>query len=95
MTRRWGGCWTDAGWTLNIWAPLAGKVALILNGSAHPMVRQADGFWTVTVPARAGDTYLLRVDGQDIPDPASRLQSGDVHSPSVVTEPAGDRGQAP
>lgn len=86
--RAWGGRWSDAGWTAAIWAPKADDVALVLNGRAHPMARQADGFWTAAVPARAGDTYLLQVDGQDIPDPASRLQSGDVHAPSVVTGPA-------
>lgn len=95
MSQAWGGSWSDAGWTVGIWAPRAGDVALILNGRAHPMTRQEDGFWSVTAPAQAGDTYLLRVDGQDIPDPASRLQSGDVHAPSVVLGPAEDQWQAP
>lgn len=95
MEQRWGGSWSDAGWTVGIWAPQADAVALILNGQSHPMTRQADGFWSVTAAARAGDTYLLRVDGQDIPDPASRLQAGDVHAPSVVMGPADHRWQTP
>ena len=95
MAPMWGGYWTDAGWTVATWAPLADQVALILNGKPCPMTRQADGFWSATVDARAGDTYLLRVDGKDIPDPASRLQSGDVHAPSVVVKPSDDARQAP
>lgn len=94
MVHDWGGRWSDEGWTLGTWAPKASAVALILNGQAQPMTRNADGFWTATAPARPGDTYLLRVDGQEIPDPASRLQSGDVHAPSVVVAPADDRPQA-
>ena len=33
------------------------------------MARQSDGFWTAAVQARAGDTYLLRVDGKVIERP--------------------------
>ncbi|MGN7869670.1 malto-oligosyltrehalose trehalohydrolase [Paracoccus sp. 22332] len=94
-TQRWGGYWTDAGWTLDLWAPQAERVGLVLNGDERPMIRQANGFWSVTAPARPGDTYLLRVDGQDMPDPASRLQAGDVHAPSVVTARPDDRWQTP
>ncbi|WP_207100429.1 malto-oligosyltrehalose trehalohydrolase [Paracoccus shandongensis] len=88
MTRHWGGQWSGDGWTARIWAPDAKDVGLVLGGRHHPMARQGDGFWSVTVPAREGDEYLFRIDGQDIPDPASRLQAGDVHAPSVVTRPS-------
>ncbi|WP_103172675.1 malto-oligosyltrehalose trehalohydrolase [Paracoccus sp. SY] len=95
MMQAWGGRWTDAGWSVGIWAPKANEVGLILNERAHAMERAADGFWSAIVPARPGDSYLLRVDGQDIPDPASRLQSGDVHAPSVVVGPSGHDWQTP
>ncbi|MFC3630695.1 malto-oligosyltrehalose trehalohydrolase [Paracoccus angustae] len=95
MTRHWGGRWSGDGWTARIWAPDAGQVGLVLDGQHHPMARRADGFWSVTIPARAGNEYLFRIDGQDIPDPASRLQAGDVHAPSVVTRPADPAGQKP
>lgn len=91
MAHDWGGRWSDAGWTIGIWAPKASEVSLILNGQEHPMTPDAEGFRTATVPARPGDTYLLRVDGTEIPDPASRLQSGDTHAPSVVVGPVGER----
>ncbi|WP_374301164.1 malto-oligosyltrehalose trehalohydrolase [Paracoccus sp. (in: a-proteobacteria)] len=94
MTRHWGGQWSDKGWTARIWAPDADEVGLVLRGQHHGMARQPDGFWSVTVPARAGDEYLFRIDGKDIPDPASRLQAGDVHAPSVVTRPADPAGQS-
>uniref|UniRef100_UPI0025CC8392 alpha-amylase family glycosyl hydrolase n=1 Tax=uncultured Paracoccus sp. TaxID=189685 RepID=UPI0025CC8392 len=95
LMRRWGGHWTDDGWTAAIWAPQAKRVELILTGQAIPMDAQTDGFWTATVAARPGDRYLLRIDGRDIPDPASRLQAGDVHAPSVVTGPGEYPWQAP
>lgn len=89
MTQHWGGQWTDAGWTARIWAPDARQVGLVLRDRHHPMTRAEDGFWSVTVPdAQEGDPYLFRIDGQDMPDPASRLQAGDVHAASVVTRPA-------
>ncbi|WP_347138595.1 malto-oligosyltrehalose trehalohydrolase [Paracoccus sp. SSK6] len=93
MTQNWGGQWSADGWTARIWAPDARHVGLLLRGQPHAMTRQDDGFWSVTVAARPGDAYLFRVDGQDMPDPASRLQSGDVHAPSLVTGPAGDAWQ--
>lgn len=94
---QWGGRWSDAGWTAAIWAPDAGRVDLLLRDKVLAMRRRDDGFWAVTAPAAAGDRYRFRVDGQDLPDPASRLQAGDVHAASVVTpptpEPAPDRWQ--
>lgn len=93
MTRHWGGRWSGNDWTAQIWAPDAQDVGLVLAGRHHRMTRQPDGFWTVSAPAREGDEYLFRIDGQDIPDPASRLQAGDVHAPSVVTRPAGTAGR--
>lgn len=49
------------------------------------MNQGTDGFWSATLAARVGDEYLFRIDGVDMPDPASRQQSGGVHAPSVVT----------
>ncbi|TBN41845.1 malto-oligosyltrehalose trehalohydrolase [Paracoccus subflavus] len=91
MGQGWGGSWHGGDWTARIWAPDARKVGLILDDREVPMTGQPDGFWAASVPARVGSRYLFRVDGQDIPDPASRLQSGDVHSPSVVTRPRSPR----
>lgn len=37
--------------------------------------------------ARAGTRYRFRAAGLSIPDPASRMQAGDVHDWSIVTDP--------
>lgn len=85
---RWGGEWADGAWTARLWAPDARDVALVHGDQTRPMMRQDDGFWSATITARPGDRYLFRVDGRDMPDPASRLQNGDVHAHSVVPGPS-------
>lgn len=90
----WGTVQDNGEGTFRLWAPQASGVELVLNGQAQAMERQADGVWTRRGPARPGDTYLFRIEGQDMPDPASRLQAADVHGPSVVTGPDGFPWQA-
>ncbi|MBM3604046.1 MAG: malto-oligosyltrehalose trehalohydrolase [Alphaproteobacteria bacterium] len=85
MTRNfWGPTRTDGIWTLRLWAPAAGQVDLLLNDKVLPMARDDQGLWTAEAEAEAGSTYLFRVDGQDMPDPASRLQAGGVSDASVL-----------
>lgn len=81
---RWGGQWHDEGWRVALWAPQARQVALVLDGHDHAMQRDAQGNWSVMVPAVPGTPYLLRVDGHVFADPASRGQVGDVHGHSQV-----------
>ncbi len=72
-----------------LWAPRAEAVALRLDGVGElPMARAADGwFERTTDAARAGSRYRFVVDGQAVPDPASRYQPEDVHGPSEVIDP--------
>jgi malto-oligosyltrehalose trehalohydrolase len=83
----WGPEFSAGVWTIRIWAPQAAQVDLLLGGITHPMGRDADGTWSATVTASPGATYKFRIDGTDMPDPASRLQSGGVSDASVLTLP--------
>jgi hypothetical protein len=48
------------------------------NAKAHPMKRDKDGIWTVSVPLEAGSyTYKLVVDSKWIADPENPLTSPD------------------
>ncbi|WP_435973469.1 malto-oligosyltrehalose trehalohydrolase [Streptomyces sp. Qhu_M48] len=59
-----------------VWAPNArDRVTLELNGTGHPLERDAEraGWWTGVVPADDGDRYGYSLDGGPVlPDPRSR-----------------------
>jgi malto-oligosyltrehalose trehalohydrolase len=71
-----------------LWAPRAAAVALRLEGAGErPMSRANDGWFSLTTTeAQAGTRYRYVVDGQAVPDPASRYQPDDVHGPSEVID---------
>jgi maltooligosyltrehalose trehalohydrolase len=72
------------------WAPSAGHVELQLEGETRrlPLQRSADGWHELTLPrASAGLRYRYAIDGNPIPDPASRFNPDDVHGPSELTDP--------
>lgn len=73
-----------------LWAPDAFYVSLDLeNGESVPMLPQADGWFVIQTPCPAGTAYRFNIDGElQVPDPASRAQQSDVHSPSVVVDPS-------
>lgn len=73
-----------------VWAPGCEAVGLVLRGGdALPMTRDEAGFFTLEAAAKPGDPYRFAIGGGDtLPDPASRLQAGDVHDASVVPDPA-------
>ncbi|WP_282602090.1 malto-oligosyltrehalose trehalohydrolase [Paracoccus sp. PARArs4] len=87
MTPRWGARPEGGEWRFGLWSPGAAQVDLMLEGQALPMRRDAMGWWDLLHPAPEGAEYLFRVDGQCVPDPASRLQAGDVHAPSRLIAP--------
>jgi maltooligosyltrehalose trehalohydrolase len=74
-----------------LWAPTAERVALVLDGTEHPLDDQGEGWRRLTVPGvRAGSRYGYRIDGDlVVPDPASRFQPEDVSGLSEVIDPAG------
>ncbi len=73
-----------------LWAPACEGMELLLRDRPPMAMRAADdGWFEATAPAAAGTRYKYRMpDGLEVPDPASRLQDGDVHGWSVVLDPA-------
>jgi maltooligosyltrehalose trehalohydrolase len=73
----------------SVWAPKPDIVRLDVDGTAHPMARDTDGWWRATVDilpnARYG--YLLDDDPTLVPDPRSPRQPEGVHARSQVWEP--------
>ncbi|WLH71265.1 malto-oligosyltrehalose trehalohydrolase [Pseudomonas fluorescens] len=72
-----------------LWAPDAFYVSVELeDGKSIAMLPQADGWFEVEVKCPAGTHYRYNIDGEtDVPDPASRAQTDDVHGWSVVVDP--------
>ncbi|WP_454674085.1 malto-oligosyltrehalose trehalohydrolase [Achromobacter pestifer] len=71
-----------------LWAPSAPPgLALLIDGQAPiPLSADAEGYVQADVACAPGTRYRYRLDeGLAVPDPASRLQDGDVHGASVVT----------
>ena len=73
-----------------LWAPSAEGVSLEIYGQDPIAMRSESGGWKrAEATCGPGARYQFRMqDGLAVPDPASRLQSGDVHDPSVVVDPA-------
>src|SRR5690348_688150 len=71
-----------------LWAPRAPAVTLRLDGMGELAMHSSEGGWfeLTTAAARAGSRYAYVVDGQAVPDPASRYQPEDVHGPSEVID---------
>ncbi|WP_119066017.1 malto-oligosyltrehalose trehalohydrolase [Rubrobacter indicoceani] len=72
-------------------APSARRVAVVIEGEAHPMNRDPDGLYSAEFGAPAGTLYRFRVttgggEELEVPDPASRFQPEDVHGPSEVVD---------
>jgi maltooligosyltrehalose trehalohydrolase len=76
-----------------LWAPAAHRVELCLANREKPSclsLDRSDGGWfeLTTNQAAPGSQYSFRIDGvRQVPDPASRFQSHDVHGPSEVVDP--------
>ena len=72
-----------------VWAPHAGRVAVRVSDRTTPLEREQRGVWRGSVAgARAGDDYLLVLDGErERPDPRSRWQPHGVHGPSRLVDP--------
>ncbi|WP_262269526.1 malto-oligosyltrehalose trehalohydrolase [Microvirga yunnanensis] len=80
---------TPDGVRFALWAPTAGDVRLVLDGSELPLSADRDGWYRVISPeARPGSRYGYKIDGKlTVPDPASRFQPDDVHGLSLVVDP--------
>ena len=85
--RHWGVRPAGAGsWVAGTWAPQAKHVAIEVGQQRIPLKPQASGYWTGSFATPTGSDYSILVDDERIPDPASRLQKGDVHGPSVLVD---------
>jgi maltooligosyltrehalose trehalohydrolase len=70
-----------------LWAPDAKTVDLVLKDAVYGMQADAQKVFSVTTSAHDGDVYRFQINNDTIvPDPASRLQQGDVHGESVVID---------
>ncbi len=78
-----------AGVDFRVWAPHCPELRLQLLGRGEfPMPREADGSFSVTLPAVAGDHYFYRVGERRVPDPVSRYLPEGVHGPTEIVDPA-------
>jgi maltooligosyltrehalose trehalohydrolase len=79
----------DGTTSFRLWAPACARVTLDLQpGIRHDMTPRGGGWFSARVAAPAGTRYrFVLPDGLAVPDPASRLQDGDVHGWSVVVDP--------
>jgi maltooligosyltrehalose trehalohydrolase len=86
------GAWLEGATAhFRVWAPEAAIVELVLV-DLEPVALTPDderGYWSGTAEAGAGTRYFYRVDGRDLPDPASRFQPEGVHGPSELIDAAG------
>lgn len=74
-----------------VWAPRRRSVSVVLgNGEVTPLTGEADGYFSASIPARAGGRYAFRLDEEDrnVPDPASRFQPDGVHGASQIVDPS-------
>lgn len=88
-SRRFGPEPLAQGARFRLFAPEAQAVELELEGDGrHVMHRGDDGFFAVEVPdVSTGAFYRFHVNGQAVPDPASRMQAEDADGWSVLTPP--------
>jgi maltooligosyltrehalose trehalohydrolase len=72
-----------------IWAPAQSALSVALEaGPSLAMARDDAGWFAVEADCGAGTRYrYVLADGTEVPDPAARAQSGDIHGPSVVVDP--------
>ncbi|HVR44894.1 MAG TPA: malto-oligosyltrehalose trehalohydrolase [Thermoanaerobaculia bacterium] len=71
-----------------VWGPNAARVELFVDGAPPvAMRRDPDGVFSALVPAAEGTRYRYRLDGRELPDPASRFQPEGAGGPSEVVGP--------
>ncbi|MCA1833168.1 MAG: malto-oligosyltrehalose trehalohydrolase [Actinobacteria bacterium] len=81
----------DGGTEFVVWAPRAREVELHVVEPEQTVVKMDSGERryrrAVVEGVGEGARYLFRLDGRDLPDPASRFQPESVHGPSEVIDP--------
>jgi maltooligosyltrehalose trehalohydrolase len=71
-----------------VWAPSKNKVELIVDDqSPLSLERDEYGYWSTEIKSLKGtERYCYRIDGKDLPDPASRFQPDGVHKASCLID---------
>ena len=74
--------------TFEVWAPLARKVSVQVDGKSYPMHQTERGWWKEAVAeVHAGSRYGFSLDGGDpLPDPRSPYQPDGVHGLSQIVD---------
>jgi Carbohydrate-binding module 48 (Isoamylase N-terminal domain) len=74
--------------TFRVWAPVAQRVDVEVDGERIPLTASEGGWWSADVPAaRPGSDYAFRLEGSTpLPDLCSLWQPSGVHSPSRVVD---------
>ena len=79
----------DGSARFRLWAPSAAGMTLEVEGTPVPMRAEGGGWFSAQAPAGPGARYRFRMpDGLGVPDPAARVQAGDVHDESALVDPA-------
>ncbi len=83
----------DGGTRFRVWAPSVDSLEVVLaDGTASPMRAAGEGWFGAELRCPPGSRYKFRMpDGTEAPDPASRMQDGDVHDWSMVLDGAAFR----
>ncbi len=69
------------------WAPAAEGVRVRIGDREHALADVGFGMREARVPGRAGEDYVLVLDGDELPDPASRHQPAGLRGPSRIVDP--------
>ncbi|MBZ9763946.1 malto-oligosyltrehalose trehalohydrolase [Mesorhizobium sp. CA8] len=89
--KQWGAEFVGSGDVhFRIWAPGVDTLSLRLGDKVTPMSCDDQGWYEILASGvQQGSTYgFVLPDGRLVPDPASRAQSGDIHSPSLLVDPS-------
>jgi maltooligosyltrehalose trehalohydrolase len=78
----------DGQFTFRCWAPRPDDVRVQVAGAQHPMTDAGLGVFEATVSARPGDDYAFVLDGEPLPDPATRWQPEGLRGASRLIDPA-------
>jgi maltooligosyltrehalose trehalohydrolase len=71
-----------------VWAPDAGRVAVVVDGVEHPAERSSDGWWQCPVELPGGTEYWLqRDDGPLRSDPRALAMPQGLEGPAQVFDP--------
>jgi maltooligosyltrehalose trehalohydrolase len=88
-----GASFVSDGVSFRVWAPDHEKIRVVIGAEGFDtryveLSRDADGYFSGRDEVgRPGDIYWYQVDGDLLPDPASRFQPSGVEGPSQVIDP--------